>query len=173
MPKLIERTKALKVLNGTNLAAEMGPIVTAAAHQRIAGDHRQVEQQLDRALGQFLLDHHPAELDPLVGAIQAFESGSRFARVDLFAEPAPGTERQAKEFELVGAGPRAFREQLQAALAHLRILLVGEQLDAVVQRADRRQQVVAQTRTEKAGELDGIHAALHSGTISCGKYSAH
>ena len=37
MPKLIERTKALKVLNGTNLAAEMGPIVTNAAHQRITG----------------------------------------------------------------------------------------------------------------------------------------
>ena len=37
MPLLIERTKALKVLNGTNLAAEMGPIVTSAAHQRIAG----------------------------------------------------------------------------------------------------------------------------------------
>jgi malonate-semialdehyde dehydrogenase (acetylating) / methylmalonate-semialdehyde dehydrogenase len=37
LPKLIERTKTLKVLNGTNLAAEMGPIVTAAAHQRITG----------------------------------------------------------------------------------------------------------------------------------------
>ena len=37
MPQLIERTKALKVLNGTNLAAELGPIVTAAAHQRITG----------------------------------------------------------------------------------------------------------------------------------------
>lgn len=37
MPKLIERTKALKVLNGTNLAAEMGPIVTAVAHQRVTG----------------------------------------------------------------------------------------------------------------------------------------
>ena len=37
MPKLIERTKALKVLNGTNLAAEMGPIVTPIAHQRITG----------------------------------------------------------------------------------------------------------------------------------------
>jgi len=37
MPKLIERTKALKVLNGTNLAAEMGPIVTSIAHQRITG----------------------------------------------------------------------------------------------------------------------------------------
>jgi malonate-semialdehyde dehydrogenase (acetylating)/methylmalonate-semialdehyde dehydrogenase len=37
MPKLIERTKALKVLNGTNLTAEMGPIVTQAAHDRITG----------------------------------------------------------------------------------------------------------------------------------------
>ncbi|MES3011191.1 MAG: CoA-acylating methylmalonate-semialdehyde dehydrogenase [Pseudomonadota bacterium] len=37
MPALIERTKALKVLNGTNLAAEMGPIVTSIAHNRITG----------------------------------------------------------------------------------------------------------------------------------------
>ncbi|MFM2084031.1 MAG: methylmalonate-semialdehyde dehydrogenase, partial [Pseudomonadota bacterium] len=37
IPKLIERTKALKVLNGTNLTAEMGPIVTQAAHDRITG----------------------------------------------------------------------------------------------------------------------------------------
>ena len=35
MPLLLEKTRALKVLNGTNLAAEMGPIVTAAAKQRI------------------------------------------------------------------------------------------------------------------------------------------
>ncbi len=37
MPKLIERTKALKIKNGMELDAEMGPIVTAAAHQRITG----------------------------------------------------------------------------------------------------------------------------------------
>jgi len=37
MPKLMERTKALKVLDGENLAAEMGPIVTDAARQRIKG----------------------------------------------------------------------------------------------------------------------------------------
>ncbi|WP_294768313.1 CoA-acylating methylmalonate-semialdehyde dehydrogenase [uncultured Rhodoferax sp.] len=37
IPKLLERTKTLKVLNGTNLAAEMGPIVTKAAHARISG----------------------------------------------------------------------------------------------------------------------------------------
>lgn len=37
LPKLIERTRSLKVLDGTNLAAEMGPIVTQAAHERITG----------------------------------------------------------------------------------------------------------------------------------------
>jgi malonate-semialdehyde dehydrogenase (acetylating) / methylmalonate-semialdehyde dehydrogenase len=37
MPKLIERTKALKVKNGTHLDAEMGPIVTQIAHNRITG----------------------------------------------------------------------------------------------------------------------------------------
>lgn len=37
MPKLIERTRALKVLEGRNLAAEMGPIVTRAALERITG----------------------------------------------------------------------------------------------------------------------------------------
>lgn len=36
MPRLVERTRALKVLNGTNLAAEMGPIVTPVAHARIS-----------------------------------------------------------------------------------------------------------------------------------------
>ena len=37
MPKLIERTKALKVKNGMELDAEMGPIVTGIAHKRITG----------------------------------------------------------------------------------------------------------------------------------------
>jgi len=37
MPKLIERTKALKVLDGENLSAEMGPIVTESARSRIRG----------------------------------------------------------------------------------------------------------------------------------------
>ncbi len=37
LPKLLERTKTLKVLDGANLAAEMGPIVTKAAYERITG----------------------------------------------------------------------------------------------------------------------------------------
>ena len=37
MPKLIERTKALKIKNGMELDAEMGPIVTKQAQERIEG----------------------------------------------------------------------------------------------------------------------------------------
>ncbi len=37
VPLLVERTKTLKILNGTDLAAEMGPIVTGLAHKRITG----------------------------------------------------------------------------------------------------------------------------------------
>lgn len=37
VPKLIERAKTLKIKNGMELDAEMGPIVTATAHQRITG----------------------------------------------------------------------------------------------------------------------------------------
>ena len=37
LPALIERTKTLKILDGKNLAAEMGPIVTATALARITG----------------------------------------------------------------------------------------------------------------------------------------
>ncbi|MCT8965262.1 CoA-acylating methylmalonate-semialdehyde dehydrogenase [Pseudomonas veronii] len=37
IPKLVERTRTLKVLDGMNLAAEMGPIVSQVALQRITG----------------------------------------------------------------------------------------------------------------------------------------
>ena len=37
VPRLAERARSLKVKNGEQLDAEMGPIVTAAAHQRITG----------------------------------------------------------------------------------------------------------------------------------------
>ncbi|RZL89715.1 MAG: CoA-acylating methylmalonate-semialdehyde dehydrogenase [Variovorax sp.] len=43
--RLVERTKTLKVLDGKNLAAEMGPIVTRAAHERIAGYIAQGEKE--------------------------------------------------------------------------------------------------------------------------------
>ncbi|QDQ86475.1 CoA-acylating methylmalonate-semialdehyde dehydrogenase [Alcaligenaceae bacterium SJ-26] len=37
LPRLIERTRALRICDGRNLEAEMGPIVTQAARERITG----------------------------------------------------------------------------------------------------------------------------------------
>ncbi|MGO4393893.1 CoA-acylating methylmalonate-semialdehyde dehydrogenase [Variovorax sp. M-6] len=45
MPLLTERARTLKVLSGTNLEAEMGPIVTRAAHERITGYIAQGEKE--------------------------------------------------------------------------------------------------------------------------------
>jgi len=45
MPLLAERAKTLKVKNGTELDAEMGPIVTRAAHERITGYITQGEKE--------------------------------------------------------------------------------------------------------------------------------
>ena len=45
VPKLAERAKALKVLDGENLDAEMGPIVTRSALERITGYIAQGEQE--------------------------------------------------------------------------------------------------------------------------------
>src|SRR5436190_20761577 len=80
-----------------------------AANQRIPRNHGQVEQQLDRALGQFVVGHDPAKLDPLVGAVEAFDRRFGLTRIDFVAEAARRAKRQAEELELVGARLRAFR----------------------------------------------------------------
>ena len=81
-------------------------------------------------------------------------------RVDFVAEAARRAEREAEEFELVGGGPGAVGEQLEALLPHVRIVFVGEQLDAVVERPDRRHQIVAQARAQQAGEIDRVHGRV-------------
>ena len=132
-------------------------IQPAATNQGIAGDQREVEEQLDRALLKLVVGDHPSEFDTLIGTEQALQRRPRFTGVDLVAKSARRTERQPEEFQLACRRPGAFVEQLQAPLAHLRVLLVGHQFEAVVQRANRRKQVVAQTGTEQAGEVDGVH----------------
>src|SRR4051794_38959145 len=77
--------------------------------------------------------------------------------VDGLAETASGAERQAKELELVSRSAGAVGEQLQALIAHIRVLFVGQQLDAIVERPDGRHQIVAEPRTKQTGEIDRIH----------------
>ena len=82
--------------------------------------------------------------------------------VDLVTKSAACAKGEPEEFELVRAGAGAFREQLQAPLPHFRILLVCQQFDAIVKGTNRREQVMTETRTEKAGQFDCIHVLLHS-----------
>ena len=115
-------------------------------------------------LGNLSVVDRPAELDPPLRPEQALERGLRLMRVDRLAEPAGCPERQPEEFQLVGRGPSAVGEQLQALFAHVGIGLVGQQLDPVVERADGRHQIVAEPRAKQAGEIDGVHrGALWAG----------
>src|SRR6478672_3165635 len=85
------------------LGADIQP---ASPNQRIAGEQREIKEQSNRALRQFLVLDDPAELDFAVTE-QTFESSLRLSRVNLVAEPAPGAEGQAEEFELVCCRPGA------------------------------------------------------------------
>jgi hypothetical protein len=57
--------------------------------------------------------------------------GRAVRRRELVSEAACGAVGEAEELELVGADLRALLEQLEAALAHLRVLFVREQLEPV------------------------------------------
>ena len=106
-------------------------------------------------------------LELVIRAEHTFQRQSCFMRVDAVAEAAGGTEGQAEEFQLVGRRLGAVLEQLETLGTHLRVLLVGHQLDAVVKRPYRRHQVVAQARAEQAGKIDRVHRgfdAASSGT---------
>ena len=135
-----------------------GPdIEPSAAYKRIACKHRKIEQQLYCILGQLCLANAPAEFDTAFRAEQSFECDLRFVRIDLFAEPAGSSEGEPEELELVCRRPGAVREQLQALLAHFGVGLVGQQLDAIVERSDWRHEIVAKAGAEQARKINWLH----------------
>src|SRR4029079_6427647 len=71
------------------LGADIEP---PATDERIAGEQREVQQQLDRALGQFAVADDPAELDPPLRAEHTLQRGLSLMRVDGFAETTRGAE---------------------------------------------------------------------------------
>ena len=132
------------------------------AHQRVARDQRQVEEDLGRQLAEHLFIDHPADLDPASPGKHALDRDLRLMRRHRITETARRTKGQAEEFQLVRRCPRAVPQQIQAALAHRRIGFVRHQFQPVVERADRAQQVVAQARTEKAGKFDAVGRVGHA-----------
>ena len=113
---------------------------------------------------------------PAAGAA-ALVTWAHLARGQGIAEAATRAECEAEEFELVGGRAGGIREQLHTLGAHAGIVLVRQQLQPVVERADRAQEIVTQTRAEQAGELDGFGAhgwaiLRERGEPACGEWSA-
>src|SRR3546814_8947255 len=73
----------------------------AAAQQRIAADHRHVQQHLDRRLGKKRRTKQPMDVRAAVTAEKALQRGLRLARVDLIAESAGCTKRKPEELQPV------------------------------------------------------------------------
>ena len=124
-----------------------------AADQRIACNQGKIEQHLDRRLRQGGILDQPAELDLVAIAEQALDRSTGFAGVDGFAKPAGRTERQPEKLQLVGGRLGAVCKQFETARPHFRIMLVRKQFEAVVQRPNGAEQIVAQARTQQAGEI--------------------
>ena len=132
-------------------------IEAASANQSVAGEQRQVQEQLDGVLRQFLCPDHPAKLNPFFSAKHAFEHLLRLMRVDLLAEASTRAEGEPKEFESIRRRARTFGEQLEALVTHFRVLLIREQLDPIVESADGGHQVMAKPGAKQAGEVDRVH----------------
>jgi hypothetical protein len=135
-------------------------IQAPSAHQRVPCNECEVQEELGGVFRQAVGRDHPTKVDLVIAAEQALQRCSRFLCIDHRAVSAARSKGQTEELQLVGAGFRALREQLEAAFPHFRVLLVGHQLDTVVERADRRQQVVAKPGTKQTGEIDRVHARL-------------
>src|SRR3546814_1420211 len=67
--------------------------------------------------------------------------------------------------DLIRGRPRTFRQQFQATSPHFRIVLIRQQLQAVVQRTNGAQQIMAQPGTKQGGEVDTLYS--HSSSILC------
>src|SRR3546814_5240977 len=67
--------------------------------------------------------------------------------------------------DLIRGRPRTFRQQFQATSPHFRIVLIRQQLQAVAQRTNGAQQIMAQPGTKQGGEVDTLYS--HSSSILC------
>jgi len=118
-------------------------IKPATANQCIASEQSEIEKKFDRPFWKLFALDNPAEFNFSFCPEQTLEGRLCLGSVDLFGKHASGAERQAEELEFTGGRMCAVVEQLQTLLAHIGVGLICEQLDSIVQRADRRHEVMA------------------------------
>ena len=80
----------------------------------------------------------------------------------IVTEATACTKGEPEELQLVRGRPGTVGKKFQALFPHLRVVLVREKLDAVVESANRRHEVVAKPRTKQAGEIERVHAPLNA-----------
>jgi hypothetical protein len=133
----------------------------APAHQRIERNLCEVQEHLDRGLGQAGIGDRPVDLDLLGIARQRIDHRLGLVHRDCLAKAARCAECEAEELQFVGADLRRLLQQLDHLRAHVRVFLVGEQFKPVGERAHRREHVVAQARAQHRGEIGlGNHEAF-------------
>ena len=142
-----------RLRDGIDASATATPEVSAALAQlarSLPGRLRNADTRLGQLRSNYKRQRYGrqlrelgAELDAVVEVIGAALVPKFELLRELVQVPVASVSTQIATFE--------------AALAHLRILLIGHEFKTVVERSDRRQQVVAEARAEQAGKVDGVH----------------
>ena len=138
----------------------------AAARHRRHGDHVEVEDQLDLVLRQQGAGGVPHQGGALV-VEQAPGDQFRVTGVDQGAGRTGGAEGEAAELQAGRGAARAFLDEVEREAAHVLVLLVLQNFEAVDDRADGADHVMADARAQKGGEIERIerksrHRLIHS-----------
>ncbi|MEJ0042116.1 MAG: hypothetical protein WDM81_07800 [Rhizomicrobium sp.] len=107
-------------------------------------------------MGQFTGPPPPIELD-LAALQQAGDQPSDLADIEFRAGRPGGAESNAHELEPGQCLQRARRDDLQRVGAHRRVALVLHHFEAVDDRTERADQVMADPADQESGEFDVVH----------------
>jgi hypothetical protein len=85
--------------------------------------------------------------------------------VDLCASRAGGAEGNPAKLQLGRSGPRAFLDEFKCEILGLLILVFRQHLEAVDDRADRADQIVADARAKQRGKIKGFKIGRGHGEL--------
>src|SRR5262249_21374487 len=132
------------------------------ARHRGRGYRDDVEEELGLVLGDLALKAAPEEL-VLAVADQAAAEAFRGRQVDPGAGRIGGTEGKAGELQACRRRLGDVADDIERIIALLGVLLLVENLQSIVDVADRTDQVVADLAGDQGGELEiaGLDALVH------------
>ena len=127
----------------------------AAARDGLTGNQHHVQQQLDAILRQ----QNPGQI-PAQAGLAVFDQAARhllsIASIDLRAGRARGAECQPAELQLGGSRVRALLDQIHGELGGFLVLVLRHHFEAVHDRSNRADQVMANPRAQQRGEVEAL-----------------